>query len=59
MFCARSFFPTFNALFIENVFMIIIGPVYDRGLVQYLAAVGASTSTPFMEIVSYLTTALA
>jgi hypothetical protein len=39
--------------------MIIIGPVYDRGLVQYLAAVGASTSTPFMEIVSYLTTALA
>jgi hypothetical protein len=57
-FLASSFSATFDALFFESVFMIIIGPTYDRGTMQRFTTMRASASIPFMEIVSYNSAAL-
>ena len=56
IFLANSFFPTFSALFFKNVFSVIIGPIYDRRIIQSLTAMRASTTVQLREIVSDLTT---
>jgi hypothetical protein len=58
MFLTSSFSSTFNALLFENIVLIIIDPVYDRGTMQNFAAMRASILIPFMEIVLYTTTTL-
>jgi hypothetical protein len=58
MFLTSSFSSTSNALLFENIVLIIVDPVYDRGTVQNFAAMRASIFIPFMEIVLYTTTTL-